>query len=662
MTGASKILTVSYGTFSCTLEGFDEPFNTMKAIAEYFRDLAADDRYFGAEPPTPDPAMLHQIAKREIQRRVDAKIEENGVVLRAGFADDAQDPAQTVAVPQLADAAPAAESAAAKLSRIRAASAAPAVVPAAVVPAAVIASDYSEDEHAFDDSAAETTAPEAFDEFDIAAFNDALLMDDVDQGTDDAPTESDAADAVALADSDADLPEAAVAMQPEESPLLAVSPDAQLEADLIAEADQDFDDSDDMADSIAADEALMASLTSMIDPAPVAEVTEVAEVAEDDAFDGSEDLGSFDLDAEEIETLAKVEAPAAVAAPVAADLPPARTEKLERARARVIRIRRADAMPETDAAPVAAPLAAAPVAAAPAQSLLSDELEAALQAELAALEAETLPEAPVAQAAPLAEAPAEPRKRLDDQSGDDAVSRLIAHTNSEMQGPETRRRQSAIAHLKAAVAATVAERQLNGPNADTDGDARSEAYRSDLDRVVRPQRADAPAERPSPLVLVSEQRIDRVRPAVAATTPTAVAQPAAPQIVRPRRVSSVQLAPQPAQPVIEEPVQAVQEEPVNVFTETTPKSFAEYAEDRGVNGLESLLEAAALYRAEVLQQAQFSRADLFEAVTSLPATSDVTLEDTLRSFGTLLRDGKIAKIRRGQFRLTGAADSERAAG
>lgn len=717
MVGPNKILTVSYGTFSCTLEGFEDPFSTMKAIAEYFRNLAAEDRYFGAEPPVPDAAMLHRIAEKEIQRRVEARVQEGGVLLRATEPDAAPAARATAAEPPAAEppaaidpaaiapapaagpvraprlvpaAAPAPatrleESVAAKLARIRAA-----VDRARIAPAPVAEIEEAEEVAA--------PAPAAQDRPDDGAAATAA-----DDRTGAAPPQPETATAEA--------PSAGA--PPAEAPSSEPVPDAAADSAAAVAADAQepnlsgpFGDAvaraitrlrkgatsagavasglvDDGAEADAGDpdpEASVGRLAAAVEPAAAAAPAVAPEPAAQagdrapDAAAGDDDLqasirgglGLSDDSASPGAGEARTEpaatdpahAPAAAdaaddaaadaadegglgqPAPVAAGdpQPPAGTDRdsdgpgvVTPIRARVFKVRRS-------ARPAPAPAAVAEV---PAAARLSPEDEADLARELAEVERETAGRA-APEPAPVAPAGA-PAPRLRDRApseapGDEAVNRLMRQADSEMEDAETRRRAATIAHLKAAVAATVAERAAAGGRRDDTADRR-DPYREDLARAVRPRRPEAlpgagrprpdTAMRIPPLVLVSEQRVDR----------PAAAPASEPVPVGPRRVRSGSLA-------VDRDFDPA--EPAAAATLALAR-FLDLVERLGASQPADLVEVAAVFVTLNERRDCFTRPMLLRYTAGLGGRLAMDREEALRAFGALLRDGRIVKARRGHY-------------
>ena len=679
MVNSSKVLTVSYGTFSCTLEGFDDSFDTMKAIAEYFRDLAADDRYFGAEPPTPDADMLARIAEREVSRRVEAHQDGGNIVLRTALPaadvlvadtnlDDAD--AETEALEQ----ARLAEIAEQEAERLRAEKDAKQAEAAAKAEAA---EQQKLQLKAEEDARLAKEAQEAKVEAARLAQEeaDALVTAEADAKAE-AAAKAEAEEAASLASEDLakqaqdEQPDSvaaklarirAVVGQPVDTPatpdfsedehaddIMQGQPgDTDLEDileldDAPASIDMDAaigDDNDDDAVTKDAISGVMAKLSADI---PVD--TARQEMVEDIEFD----IETTDL-SDAIADFAEVNA-----APVEAEVP--QDPPKAPIRARVIKMKReefeaaiASGDIEEDDDDDGADTTIMQDAAQDTSLSRDDEDElarelAAVEAELAGLPAEDAyveEEAfePVQDLEP-AHSVTETARGLDDLAPkpDLEMDRLMDQASSELEEPDGKKRRNALGHLRAAVASARADKKSNPNDAHVD---ETLDYRDDLESAVQPRRpvrrlsasdTTASTARP-PLKLVAEQRVDSTTESPVATTPGAPT----PTPVRPRRIRAGMT-----------PADAA---PQNADLAPEGGNFNEFAEEMGATELPDLLEAAAAYLAFVEGKEQFSRPQLMTKVRMVQE-DNFSREDGLRSFGQLLRQGKIEKISGGRFAVS----------
>jgi hypothetical protein len=233
---------------------------------------------------------------------------------------------------------------------------------------------------------------------------------------------------------------------------------------------------------------------------------------------------------------------------------------------------------------------------------------------------------------------------------DTSVTRILEQTNWEMDKPEGSRRRSAIAHLRAAVAATRADRFFGQDEGEQE---REEAYRGDLEDAVRPHQMTGTGDsmaldftvpdlgpapipqsgvkpRKPPLKLVAEQRVDHDYAFDIQDLP-----PPPKALVRTRRAMA-----STASAGLQDRAE-----------ETSAGGFATYAAVSGAESLDQLMEAAAAYMTFVEHRDQFSRPQLMNKMREAE-TQDTPREDRLRIFADLLRDCKVVKVGGGRFIAT----------
>ena len=87
----NQILDVTYGNFSCRLEGFEDSVETMKTVVSFFHDLAGHNRFMDVSPQAPDMETLAKLTEEQAGVAVEAEGDGNHISLRAVQDDAAED-------------------------------------------------------------------------------------------------------------------------------------------------------------------------------------------------------------------------------------------------------------------------------------------------------------------------------------------------------------------------------------------------------------------------------------------------------------------------------------------------------------------------------------------------------------------------------------------
>ncbi|MDG2340731.1 MAG: hypothetical protein P8L32_06000 [Paracoccaceae bacterium] len=250
---------------------------------------------------------------------------------------------------------------------------------------------------------------------------------------------------------------------------------------------------------------------------------------------------------------------------------------------------------------------------------------------------------------------------LTNREADEEMNRLMAETETQLSEPEHTRRKTTIQHLKAAFAA----RRADGNKVDEQGGNDSVVYRDDLEMAVKPKRpvlsgsrktARLESTEAAPLKLVAAQRIV---PDENVSEPSA--RPTLVKPVRPRRIragaaaavaedfDTDAYASHEIEPDVSEPEVAPQE---YAAESSEPKvDFQTFTEHMSAYRLPELLEAAASYITFIEGFEKFSRPQVMTLVR-LVLGDEYTREDGLRSFGQLLREGKLIRLSGGRFTVS----------